>query len=116
MPRFDSLKMMLSGILRHFLTLNSSEAAVTVGGGGAGERALDEGGEMKLLSPLKMRMAMLEQYIKQLPRNVEDRHKLVEHGYSERLWDQVNSMTSLPQHVLCLWFVVVAFLETVSVS
>ena len=116
MPRFDSLKMMLSGILRHFLTLNSSEATVT---GGGGERALDEGGEVKLLSPLEIRMAMLEQHIKQLPRNVEDRHKLVEHGYSERLWDQVSSMASLVQRVSCFWVVFVAFLsflETVSVS
>lgn len=110
MPRFDSLKMMLSGILRHFLTLSSSEEAVTVGGGDGGERAVDEGGEVKLLSPLKIRMVMLEQYIKQLPRNVEDRHRLVEHGYSERLWDQVSSMTSLLQDVSCLWVVVMAFL------
>ena len=94
MPRYDSLRTMLSGILRHFLTLNSSEAAVTAASDGGREIAPDEVGEVKQPSPLELRMAMLEQYIEQLPRNVEDRHKLVKHGYSERLWDQVSSETS----------------------
>ena len=90
---------MLSGILRHFLILHSSEAAA----GDGGDITTDEESEVKQPSPLEMRMVMREQYIKQLPRNVEDRHKLVEHGYSERLWDQVNSLTSLLQGVLCSW-------------
>ena len=97
---------MLAGILRHFLTLDTSAAGVVTapqaetaailsssergeedreeGGGGGGE------GEEAEKSALGVRMAHLECYIEQLPRNVEDRRKLMDHGYSERLWDQVS--------------------------
>ena len=107
MPRYDSLKLMLAGILRHFLTLDTSAAGVVTppqaetaavlsssergeggqeerGGGGGSEEADSE------KSALGVRMASLERYIEQLPRNVEDRRKLMDHGYSERLWDQVS--------------------------
>lgn len=60
--------------------LSSSEGGE--GEGGEGEEAEK--------SPLGVRMARLERYIEQLPRNVEDRRKLTDHGYSERLWDQVS--------------------------
>ena len=89
---------MLAGILRHFLTLDPSLAVTapqpeTAGlsseRDGGGER---EGEDKKLLSPLEVRMAQLEHYIEQLPRNVEDRRKLTDHGYSDRLWDQVSTV------------------------
>lgn len=54
----------------------------------------DEGrereGEVAKKPPLEVRMAQLEHYIEQLPRNMEDRRKLTDHGYSDRLWDQVS--------------------------
>ena len=96
---------MLAGILRHFLTLDTSAAGVVTAqqeetaavlnsseggegdreeGGGGGEEADSE------KSALGVRMASLECYIEQLPRNVEDRRKLMDHGYSQRLWDQVS--------------------------
>ena len=98
---------MLAGILRHFLTLDTSpdaasqtEAAVLSSerdrGGGEGEA------KKAVLSPLEVRMAQLEHYIEQLPRNVEDRRKLTEHGYSDRLWDQVSlSKAQLHKAPLC---------------
>ena len=94
MPRYDSLRTVLSGILRHFLTLDTSVEAATTHDSGGGEG--EEDGEVKRPSPLETRMAKLEQYIEQLPRNVEDRQKLVEHGYSETLWNKVSPAISLP--------------------
>ena len=45
-----------------------------------------EGGATSLL---KERETMLEEYIMSLPRNKEDHQRLVECGYSERLWTEV---------------------------
>lgn len=101
MPRYDSLKTLLAGILRHFLSLDdtSEAAAVTGDGEGAGEmevkvrteRESEREGEVEVKpsTSLEVRMDKLQQYIEQLPRNIEDKRKLVDHGYSERLWDQV---------------------------
>ena len=97
MPRYDSLKSMLAGILRHFLVLDTSPGVTTpqeetVAAVMNSER--DEGrereGEVAKKPPLEVRMAQLEHYIEQLPRNMEDRRKLTDHGYSDRLWDQVS--------------------------
>ena len=102
---------MLAGILRYFLTLDTSAAGVVTapqeetaavlsssegGEGGEGGQEEEEGGgggegEEAGKSALRVRMARLEHYIEQLPRNVEDRRKLMDHGYSERLWDQVST-------------------------
>lgn len=83
---------MLAGVLRHFLKLDASPgvtapqeettAVLSSEGDGGGEGEAEK-------SPLEVRMAQLEHYIEQLPRNVEDRRKLTDHGYSDRLWDQV---------------------------
>ena len=93
---------MLAGILRHFLTLDTSPVTAASqpeplaflnsdsdreGQGGGGD---SEAKKVVNLSPLEVRMAQLEHYIEQLPRNVEDRRKLVGHGYSDTLWDQVS--------------------------
>ena len=96
MPQYDSLKLMLAGILRHFLTLDASPGVTAPQAETAGLSSERDGGgerereDKKLLSPLEVRMAQLERYIEQLPRNVEDRRKLTDHGYSDRLWDQVS--------------------------
>ena len=89
---------MLVGILRHFLTLYTS-SGVTASSQAepasavlflSSERDGGEGEAKEALSPLEARMAQLERYIEQLPRNVEDRRRLTDHGYSDRLWDQVS--------------------------
>lgn len=86
---------MLAGILRHFLILDTSplvtasqkeDVLSSEGDGREGEGTSAK----KALSPLEFRMTLLERYIEQLPRNVEDRRKLTDHGYSDRLWDQVS--------------------------
>ena len=77
---------MLAGILRHFLSLDTPLAAAATSSEGGGE---GEGG-VEMSSPLKLRMSKLEEYIEQLPRNLEDRKKLVEHGYSNSLWEKVS--------------------------
>ena len=103
---------MLSGLLRHFLTLDDSVADDKNGDGGAGdggagdggagdagdgranksgnsgEDERKEGGEVKP-SSLQLRMDKLQRDIEQLPRNMEDRGKLVAHGYSGKLWEEV---------------------------
>jgi hypothetical protein len=112
---------MLAGILRHFLTLDTSvgvtappQAKTTAVLSNSDHEGVDEGGgggedEEAEKSPLEVRMALLECYIEQLPRNVEDRRKLMDHGYSGRLWDQVCASgswygpTKLDIDCLVLW-------------
>ena len=81
---------MLAGILRHFLTLDASLEITASQVVLSSERDGGDGKAKEALSPLEIRMAQLEHYIEQLPRNMEDRRKLTDHGYSDRLWDQVS--------------------------
>ena len=74
-PRYDSLRTVLADLLKHYLS-----TAVKCDSG------REEGGVTSLL---KEREAMLEEHIMSLPRNKEDHQRLVECGYSERLWTEV---------------------------
>ena len=88
---------MLAGILRHFLVLDTSpgvtapqEETVAAVLNSERDKGREREGEVAKKPPLEVRMAQLEHYIEQLPRNMEDRRKLTDHGYSDRLWDQVS--------------------------
>ena len=83
-PRYSSLKTLLSGVLQHFLTLNvafgSPDAAPAVV---PREHTTTE-------ALLRRRMSLFDDYLDEcLPRNTRDKSKLIECGYSSRLWDEV---------------------------
>ena len=100
---------MLAGILRHFFTLDTSLAVVPAAEG-------EQDGEVKSSFPLEVRMARHEQYIRQLPRNVEDRDRLVECGYSDKLWDQVSDMSEVMMFVMVKGYLLARFFLSGAVS
>ncbi len=83
-PRYDSLKSLLSSHLRHFLTLTPSQATPTPQ---TTPTSQDEAIEPK--HDVMWRMCELERYLAASPRNIEDKKQLLECGYSNRLWEEV---------------------------
>ena len=87
---------MLSDLLRHFLTLyvptTPAQADTALTNSDEIHTVADSNQENvgTSLQPLEVRMHELERHIEQLPRNTEDRQKLVECGYSHRLWEEVS--------------------------
>ena len=71
---------MLSGIIRHFLTLDVEPAGEPL--------AIRK-------QPLAIRERKLQEHLNGFPRNVEDRDKLISRGYSGKLWSQVSCEASL---------------------
>ena len=82
-PRFNSLKTLLCRVLQHFLTLDVSLAETeTVGG--------YENPLTKKEVILKQRMTSLDDYVLHFfMRNSTDKTRLIECGYSSRLWNEV---------------------------
>ena len=48
-------------------------------------------------SPLELRVRELDDYLESLPRNTEDRQRLEECGYSNKLWDEVGQLVLIVQ-------------------
>lgn len=71
-PRYDSLKTLLSNILRYFLVQTDET-------GDTHDRA----------SLLEVRKCKLQDYLDSFSRNMEDKDRLVAHGYSKDLWEKV---------------------------
>ncbi len=76
-PRYDSLKLLLSGILRYFLTLQV-------------ETSDDENVQAVLIE----RQRLLQVYIDDFPRNREDKERLISSGYSSNLWNRVYTISN----------------------
>ena len=82
-PRYSSLKALLSKVLQHFLSSNISPTSE------AGVHSEDNAGVNKE-SMLKMGINLLDYYMLQFfPRNSKDKSKLIGFGYSSKLWDEV---------------------------
>ena len=85
-PRYDSLKTLLSNILRHFLTLDPGTDNCHDNMG-----VTEEGhhGDVGVASLLDSRKQQLQHYLDTLPRNTEDKKRLLAHSYSRDLWEKV---------------------------
>ena len=95
-PRYDSLKTVLSSILRYFLTLDVSEPTnETTPPQGAGAEGGGAGETTPPCGVLEIRKCKLQEYLDNLTRNKEDLVNLVTHGYSTQLWDKVRVTTVL---------------------
>lgn len=78
-PRYDSLKRVLTDVLRYFLTSVAEEENLT-------EHEVTRVSD----STVEKRKNTVNKYTESMPRNVEDKEKLVECGYSDSLWLQVH--------------------------
>lgn len=118
LPRYSSLKKLLSGVLQYFLTsdsstsstahaptpVTSSVATLRVAPTGVSEASPgpQEGvssgngaGAGPGSSPLEVRVKLLQQHLDQFPRNKDDREKLLSSGYRSSLWEQVRVFSHL---------------------
>ena len=81
-PRYKSLKQLLSDILQHFLTYSvPMEKSSDVAHFPAPNR-----------NALAQRMKELQEYLDGLPRNKEDKERLLSSGYSSLLWEEVSEL------------------------
>ena len=93
-PRYSSLKKLLSEVLQYFLVCDVDATSPSDNISSSSENALapheDAGAEAGQPSHrLELRMKKLQQHVDQLPRNKEDKEKLLSSGYSPLLWEKV---------------------------
>ena len=96
-PRYDSLKTLLSRTLQHFLTLDIAQSPASSNNLDTPDAGSDKPLQHTPTQPdsarggmLASRMRELENHLLQsLPRNASDREKLIESGYSAKLWEEV---------------------------
>lgn len=95
-PRYDSLKSLLSKVLQQFLTLELPKSSTSVpeleqgSTPGLEQRTPKVEAVTSMETILQERVRALDNYLyESLPRNRSDREKLLECGYSAKLWDEV---------------------------
>ncbi len=79
-PRYDSLKSLLSSLIRYFLTHLQATPTTTV--------------QPDKNDDLSLRVFELERYLDNFSRNAEDKKQLLKCGYSDRLWEEVKGFST----------------------